>query len=95
MRLTKYQIETIKKYTLEVFNTKRVYLFGSRVDDTKRGGDIDLYIELDDKSELFKKRIKILAKLKRYLGEQKIDVIFNEDSNRLIEKEAKKWGIAL
>lgn len=71
------------------------YLFGSRVDDTKRGGDIDLYLKLEDKTNLFKKKIKFLSSIKRELGEQKIDIVFNEDDTRLIEKEAIKWGIKL
>jgi hypothetical protein len=29
------------------------------------------------------------------LGEQKIDVVFNIDKNRLIEQEAIRWGIEL
>ena len=33
--------------------------------------------------------------LKKELGDQKIDVVFNTDSSRLIEKEALQWGIKL
>lgn len=36
-----------------------------------------------------------LASVKRALGEQKIDVVFNQDKNRLIEQEAMQWGIKL
>jgi len=43
----------------------------------------------------FRKKLKFLAKIKRVLGEQKIDVVFNLDSDRLIEKEAKQWGVKL
>ena len=72
-----------------------IYLFGSRVDDSKKGGDIDLYLKVSNKDNLFEKKIKFLSRVKRELGEQKIDVVFNEDENRLIEQEAKKWGIKL
>jgi predicted nucleotidyltransferase len=95
MRLNENYIKTIKKSFSEVFVKGEIYLFGGRVDDSKKGGDIDLYLVVEDKINLFKNKIKFLAKIKRELGEQKIDVIFNLDENRLIEKEAKQWGIKL
>ena len=54
-----------------------VWLFGSRVDDQRRGGDIDLYIETEemDSGVISKKRSKFLASLYVQLGEQKIDVL--------------------
>lgn len=46
MRLTPKQINTIMTTVGEQAGRGvRVVLFGSRVDDTKRGGDIDLLIE--------------------------------------------------
>ncbi len=95
MRLNKHYIDSIKTVFTSVFGGGDIYLFGSRVDDMKKGGDIDLYIELTDKSNLFEKKIKFLAKLKQKIEDQKIDVVFNEDSTRLIEKEAKKCSVAL
>jgi len=44
MRLTPYEIESIKKAFKESFGEGRVILFGSRVDDSQKGGDIDLYL---------------------------------------------------
>ena len=95
MRLSKNYRESIKTVFSSVFGDGTVYLFGSRVDDEKKGGDIDLYMELENKQNLFAKKIKFLARLKRKIESQKIDVIFNEDSTRLIEKEAKRWAVAL
>lgn len=95
MRLTASEIDAIKVSASDVFPNCVVYLFGSRVDDSKRGGDIDLYIKLSDKTHLFEKKIKFLAQLKRAIGEQKIDLVFNLDPNRLIEVEANKWKIEL
>ena len=85
MRLKSYQIKAIKETFFEVFESGEIYLFGSRVRDNLRGGDIDLYLVVKDKKDLFKKKIKFLAKLKRKIGEQKID----------IEKEARKWGVKI
>lgn len=95
MRLNKEYIKTIKFYFKEIFKNGEIYLFGSRVDDNKKGGDIDLYLVIDDHSNLLQKKIKFLARIKRALGEQKIDIVFNKDSNRLIEKEARRWGVKL
>ena len=95
MRLSQKYIQTIKEAFNNVFKEGEVYLFGSRVDDSKKGGDIDLYLVIKDKTDLLRKKIKFLAKIKRALGEQKIDVVFNQDSNRLIEQEARQWGIKL
>lgn len=95
MRLKENEIIQIKKSFESVFQTGKIYLFGSRIDDTKKGGDIDLYLEIEDKTNLFEKKIKFLAKLKIKIGDQKIDVVFNEDENRLIEKEIRKCRIQL
>ena len=96
MRLNQTYIKTIKKYASEIFGeNSQVFLFGSRVDDSQKGGDIDLYIKVEDKTHLFEKKMKFLAKIKRILGDQKIDVVFNEDNSRLIEQEIKKCRIML
>ena len=96
MRLTSKQIAVIKqKITLIFGENAQVFLFGSRVFDNKKGGDIDLYIVADNHDNLFEKKLLFLARLKRQLGEQKIDVVFNEDSNRLIEQEIKKWAVPI
>ena len=95
MRIKSYQIQVIKSSFKKVFSNGKIFLFGSRVDDFRKGGDIDLFIETDDKDNLFEKKIKFLAQVKKAIGEQKIDVVFNEDKNRLIEIEARKWAIQL
>ena len=95
MRLSKKYISTfVEKFEI-VFGDGKIYLFGSRVDDNLKGGDIDLYLIPKNRENLFSKKIKFLAKVKRELGDQKIDIVFQEDKNRLIEKEAEKYGIEL
>ena len=95
MRLSEKQIKVLKDKLNSISSSAKLYLFGSRVDDTKKGGDIDLYLVLNEHSNLFEKKIKFLSRVKRELGEQKIDIVFNTDSSRLIEKEAIQWGIKL
>jgi len=95
MRLTKYEIETIRKVFLNVFEHGRLYLFGSRIDDTKKGGDIDIYIEPVDREKLLSKKINFLAQLKSYIGEQKIDIVIDRGEDRLIDILAKEKGVLL
>lgn len=96
MRLEQYEIDSIKKAFLETFENGNIYLFGSRVDDTKRGGDIDLYLCPSEKFENERERRRsFLIKLDEYIGEQKIDAVMAKDSSRLIEQEAIKVGIEL
>lgn len=96
MRLSQHYRSVITREAQRVFGKDvQVLLFGSRVDDKQRGGDIDLYLITTDHNDLRDKRRQFLASVKRQLGEQKIDVVFNEDENRLIEQEARRCGILL
>ncbi len=95
MRLSQHSVDVIKKYFRLFFQEGDIFLFGSRVDESKKGGDIDLYLVVQDHRNLFEKKIKFLSRIKRELGDQKIDVVFNLDKNRLIEREARRWGIKL
>ncbi len=96
MRLNQYEVNSIKKVAERVFGEQsKVLLFGSRVDDTVRGGDIDLYIQPESKDNLNKKRIRFIVDLESLIGEQKIDVVLARDPERLIEQEALTKGIQL
>ena len=45
MRLNQHQIEALKRLGTEIFGEQaKLMLFGSRADDSRRGGDIDLYV---------------------------------------------------
>ena len=82
---TQYEISSILKAFYETFKDGKNFLFGSRVDDTQRGGDIDLYIVSHNLENTLEKKIKFLVLLKQLIGYQKIDVIISKDSTRLIE----------
>jgi len=76
MRLNPSDIKIIKSTVRESIKDARIYLFGSRVDDTKRGGDIDLLIV---SKNLKKKDLRVLrVEFFKVFGEQKLDVILDD-----------------
>jgi len=93
MRLSEKEVSVIKSTIKNIFGDVQLYLFGSRVDDGKKGGDIDLFVVAKDNSNLFEKKIKALAKLKRSLHKP-VDIVLHQDFNREIEQQALK-GIEL
>jgi len=97
MRLSTNQILAILKAKESFFPNSQIYLFGSRTDNSRTGGDIDLYILSENRvSNSVKKRIDFLILLKSLIGDQKIDVILaNQSQNRLIDKIVKKEGILI
>jgi predicted nucleotidyltransferase len=99
MRLTPAQVQAIRAAAAEAFGDgAAVWLFGSRVDDTKRGGDIDLLVQPASgaQDQLFRRKVRLLARLERALGERKIDVVVEEpDDARPIVAIARQTGVRL
>jgi predicted nucleotidyltransferase len=99
MRLTPDQVTQIRLATTRFFGEQaKVWLFGSRVDDQKKGGDIDLLIQANivDVVEGMRLKTQFLATLDRQLGEQKIDVLLEmPNDERAIVQIAKQTGVLL
>jgi|YNPBryBLVA2012_1023415.scaffolds.fasta_scaffold03401_7 predicted nucleotidyltransferase len=105
MRLTEGEIQTILQSIRRFFpDAKRILLFGSRRDDTKRGGDIDLLVEtLQPAESRYRKAAQAVASIQLLLGERKIDLVLaypegsEEDrmDNRSIVQVARQTGIPL
>jgi hypothetical protein len=101
MRLTDNQVTYIKEAFLKHFTKRdRLWLFGSRVDMQKCGGDIDFYIEThySDLGIVVSKKTSFLVDLQKKIGEQKIDVVINVLPSRKklpIYEEARTTGIRL
>lgn len=77
MRLSDYERSAIKEAVAQHFGPDaRVYLFGSRTDDSKRGGDIDLLVETGLKGEdLVMAKLRAMSAIQRRIGDRKIDVV--------------------
>ena len=95
MRLQKQEIHTILQVARNIYGEKvKVYLFGSRLDNTKRGGDIDLFIRTDEEKKGVLARIRMIAQLKYLLGDQKIDIIGDHEDS-IVAQEALRKGVLL
>ncbi|RLA24527.1 MAG: nucleotidyltransferase domain-containing protein [Gammaproteobacteria bacterium] len=77
MRLKKNQVNIVKRLVKSFDIHAKVYLYGSRVDDLLKGGDIDLLIISQCFS--FKDKLKLKAELYSQLGEQKVDVLITKE----------------
>lgn len=100
MRLTPRQHEIIRRTLKSHFGRNSlIRLFGSRVDDTARGGDIDLYVEPDiqDPNQLVDAKLNALAELHRILGDQKIDIVIHRAGSvdLPIHQHARETGVPL
>lgn len=97
MRLTDFEKVTIKETAKDIFGSDaKIFLFGSRTDDSIKGGDIDLFIETSKNSSL-QDKISFIVKLKLKLGDQKIDVVVNspKQKDKKIFRIAKETGIEI
>ena len=70
--------QTIIQIAKDIYGeTVQVYLFGSRLNDEKRGGDIDLLVRSTGEKKGVLARIRMTARLKLHLGDQKIGLSGN------------------
>lgn len=76
MRLDKNEVQVLKTKIQSLSSDAKLYLFGSRTDDTKKGGDIDLLI-VDD--NITKKDLRLLRiDFFKHFGEQKLDIVLDD-----------------
>lgn len=76
VRLRPQEIDAIKNSLLEYIPEAKILVYGSRVDDTKKGGDIDLLVYCKSIPDLSIKN-RILLNLYDLIGEQKIDILYS------------------
>lgn len=93
MRLNQYEIQSIKDVVYSLDSNARIYLFGSRVDDDKRGGDIDLLIMSEKLTGRNVRKVRLA--LYDRIGEQKIDIIIASDLRKPFTRLAVEEGVLL
>lgn len=100
MRLSKHQQVLIKRTAAELFagNAVEVILFGSRVDDRQRGGDIDLMVKTGASIEHpAVMAARLSTRLSALLDGRKVDVIIQSPALKQlpIHAIAEKTGVRL
>ena len=99
MRLTPSQIETICSTARQLLGTGvKVTLFGSRVDDNRKGGDVDLMVEvpeaIDDPALI---SARMASRVSRAMEGRKVDVVLKAPNLMLqpIHQIAQQTGVVL
>ena len=99
MRIDAGQCEMIREETKRAFGDPvSVWLFGSRVRDELRGGDIDLMVELDRPVDDAAWLASLLeARLLRRLGGRRVDVLVSAPNlmTQAIHAIARAEGVRL
>lgn len=99
MRLSQQTQQIIRDAVQEVFGVEaKVKLFGSRINDEARGGDIDLLVELPSiTAEIERKTMQLTARLQLRIGDQPIDVLVLDPSTprQSIHEQASMTGVKL
>lgn len=100
MRLSEHEQHTIIGLFSDIFDKQDdLWLFGSRTDDQKIGGDVDLLINAksNDVEKLFHKKIDFLNELKRLLGDHlEFDIVIKTpQENAPVFEHACTHGIKL
>ncbi len=93
LRLTESEIKIIKQTVQALDDQSKIYLFGSRVDSSKKGGDIDLLIL--SKKLNYDDKLHLKMQLFERIGEQKIDIVIAKDTNDPFVRIAFKQGVML
>lgn len=97
MRLSDAERDTIREAVLSEDPSATVYLFGSRTDDTAKGGDIDLYLETGIETGLLQLKSRLLNRLWKGLGPQRIDLLIHRRGQPMtpFEAEVCRSGVRL
>lgn len=97
MRLNPKEQNQIIYYARTYFNHEaKLYLFGSRADDSKKGGDIDLFLDSPTDVDM-QTQIHFLTAIYRHVTERKVDLLINSPSKKpqAIYLAAKETGVLL
>jgi predicted nucleotidyltransferase len=96
MRLSQKVVSILQENIIKSFGNVNIYLFGSRTDDIKKGGDIDLAVDVElSKEEFRKKKSLFLSLLTRIDFAYKIDIVSFNTKDELLYSEIQKNHIKL
>lgn len=102
MRLSPEEVAAIKRLVAEAYGPDAVVrLFGSRADDRRRGGDVDLHVvvpaDQPDPVGRLRTELRLGARLEEVLDERKVDLIVRraDEPDTAIDRIAKTTGVVL
>jgi predicted nucleotidyltransferase len=98
MRLESREIETIRAAVREVFGDRAtVRVFGSRARDALRGGDIDLFVEVDPGQASIANEQRLRDRIAPVVEDLRLDIVLHERGTPLtpIERIALRDGLLL
>ena len=89
MRLTETEVSKIKSLTHTIVWESKIYIFGSRIDETKEGGDIDIFLIPKSYENMVYKQYLLKSKLEDSVFKP-IDIVVANNLDTKIEEEALK-----
>ena len=98
MRLSGHYVSEIKAAAREAFGADAIVrLFGSRIDDEQRGGDIDIHVEAAPEAADLDHELRFRALVWKSLDEPQIDVVVaaRGAAPRWIDRAALREGLVL
>ena len=99
MRLTSTQIQAIRSTVHTVFGEgAQITLFGSRVHDDQKGGDVDLMVEMpQDIADPAVMAARLSSRVSRAMYRRKVDVLLKAPNlqDRAIHRIAVQQGVRL
>ncbi|MDR2509390.1 MAG: nucleotidyltransferase domain-containing protein [Spirochaetaceae bacterium] len=95
MRISEHEKTAIVDAVTAVDSNALVWLFGSRTDDEKKGGDIDIAVLSKIIVGNVMKQIRVRRLICDKIGEQKIDIVISNDGSDVFFKLAVEEGIRL
>lgn len=98
MRLEPFEVEAIRRAARHAFGDNAVVrLFGSRTDDARMGGDIDLHVEVADDIDEAIARQRFESNLFARIDAQRVDVVVHRRGTPLagIDHIAQRDGLVL
>ena len=88
MRVSSYLRDEIKNASKVAFGEADLILFGSRVDESKKGGDFDIAVVADMSQESFKKgKVEFFKYLILKDLDLPIDLVLYSKANELLKEE--------
>jgi len=93
MRLEAEQLQAIREEIRQSDPAAEIYLYGSRADDSAKGGDIDLWVR--SSRITYRETLRLLTRIKDRIGWQKIDLTINAGEDDVLAQLVAEKGVRL